>query len=68
MILRMNLGFSPVESKRTSTADAATESAGSVFEYAGSTPGSCHVAEGGGETFTNVIASLARTHSGFLSS
>jgi hypothetical protein len=61
--------FSLVESKRTSTADAATECVGSDVEYAGSTSESCDVAEDGGRgAFTNVIDSLARTHSGLVSS
>jgi hypothetical protein len=60
--------FSPVESKRISTADAATEAAGSVFVGVDSMPESCHVSEGDGERFTNVIDSLARTHSGLVSS
>ena len=70
MILRANLAFCPVESKRTSTADAATENAGSGFEWMvpDSMPESCHGAEDAGGRFTNVIDSLARTHSGLVSS
>src|SRR3954468_12546191 len=60
--------FSPVESNRTSTADAATEGTASGSARGYSITVSCHVEEDGVGGVTKVIDSLARTHSGLVSS
>src|SRR5262245_46138452 len=66
----VSIGLSSLdESKRTSTADAATERSGPGVGRVDSILEFCRIVDGDGpEESTNVMASLSRTHSGLVSS